>query len=77
MSFDPETLIPDEALKIFGFHLMAYYDSQGTMTYKIHVDQNGDVPISTLIGMLDMAKFEIINHATAFGNALLDEEGDD
>lgn len=56
-----EDLLPPGALPVFGFRLVSYYKPNGSLAYKMGIDNEIEVPSTLLIGTLEMAKFEILD----------------
>jgi hypothetical protein len=58
---DYSSMIPsNECIPLFGLKLIAYYNDEGILAFKLGVDQEVQVPISTTIGILELAKHEIM-----------------
>lgn len=58
---DYSSMIPsNECIPLFGLKLIAYYNEEGILAFKLGVDQEIQIPISTTIGILELAKHEIM-----------------
>lgn len=53
-----EDMMDDEGLPLLGFRLLSFMDENGKVCYRMA--QFGDGPTSHLIGLLEMAKLEIL-----------------
>ena len=67
-------LLPQGALPVFGFRLVSYYKSNGSLAYKMGIDNEIEVPSTLLIGTLEMAKYEILDTHQQRTNKRRDEE---
>lgn len=54
-------MMSEDAVPVCGFRLLSFMDENGEIRYKMH--QFGDGTASHLIGLLEMAKMEIMMSA--------------
>ena len=55
-----EILPSDDCIPLFGIRLLAYYNDRGVLAFQMVSDQEVKVPLSTTIGILEMAKHEMM-----------------
>ena len=61
--FEPyQSLLPStgEAVPLFGLRILAFYNDQGEMNFQLKLDQEVKVPMSSVIGILELAKSEMV-----------------
>ena len=62
-AFDPyQKLLPSsgEAVPLFGLRILAFYNDQGELNFQLKVDQEVRVPMSSIIGIMELAKSELL-----------------
>ena len=64
-----EDLLRDNVIPAFGFRVACYYNSDGDLAYKVALDDDDDigVPISSVLGVIELAKGEILYAAIKHG----------
>lgn len=65
MSEDPyehyKTLIPsDNCIPLFGMRIVAYYNDQGVLSFNLTMDHEIPPPVSTAVGILELAKAQMV-----------------
>lgn len=80
--FEPyQSLLPStgEAVPLFGLRILAFYNDQGEMNFQLKLDQEVKVPMSSVIGILELAKSEMVltNAIYAAKQRLKDQDEDD
>lgn len=64
-------MIPEGALPTCGFRLLSYMNNEGATCYRL--DYEGEIAVSQLIGLMEMAKHDIT--AAAIGAVRREDEG--
>jgi hypothetical protein len=67
-----DDILPDNAIPMCGFRIISYMLDDGQVRYKLN--QVGDVAISQLIGLIEMAKADITHLAIAHAKGEFEDE---
>lgn len=55
-----EMLPSDDCMPLFGLRILAYYNDKGNLSFQMMSDTEVKVPLSTTIGIIEMAKHELM-----------------
>jgi len=69
-----QDLIPEKHVPMMGLRIVAYYDEYGEMAYRVSTAENGSVPITSLIGLLELVKSDITLTATQLGRGKREDD---
>jgi len=71
-----EQMTPSEdCVALFGIRILAFYGPEGTLSFKVITDQEVQIPLSTHIGIMEMAKHEMLLMNTI--NGIKEKEEDE
>lgn len=64
-----DDLLRENVIPAFGFRIACYYNDDGDLAYKVALDDDEDmgVPISSVLGVIELAKGEIVFAAVSRG----------
>lgn len=74
MAYDPSRysdMLKDEEMFVFGLRVVQYFDSEGNLCFRLHHD--GKIHVTQVVGLLDMAKYEVLKIGSELGRATNDE----
>lgn len=69
-----EDMLPEGAIPMVGIRIISYYDEAGQMAYKMSNDENGTVPITSLVGLVELVKQNIIYKSIEIANRYRSDE---
>ena len=55
-----ELLPSDDCMPLFGLRILAYYNDQGVLSFQMMSDREVPVPLSTTLGIIELAKHELM-----------------